>query len=134
MYPLLAAILLFFGLWPPFAFPQAQLVTPAPLSTATRLVVKPSSRVVAQGDVLVIRARAGADETLVARLGDLLVIFAPDRLEGAGYFVARVKIDQSLPVGDYMLSVSAATAAASDLEYCDNTTTSQTAITVRAGK
>lgn len=134
MYPLLAAILLFSGLLPPFAFPQAKPAQATPVSFVTRMVVTPSSRVVAHGDVLVIRAQASADETLVAFLGDLPVIFAPDKLRGAGFFVARVKIDAALPTGQHILSVSAAITAASDLEYCDNLTTSQIPITVLANR
>jgi murein DD-endopeptidase MepM/ murein hydrolase activator NlpD len=86
-----------------------------------------------QGDVLVVRAQAGADETPIGFLGDIPVHFAPDGAAGSGKFIALVGINAMMPPGQYTLGVNAPAAAADDVEYCLNVTTREIPITVQAG-
>lgn len=113
-----------------FAAHPAGAQTPPPQGKELKLTLAATK--VAQGDVLVVRARAPADAALVGALGETSVNFAPDAARGPGNFIALVGIDGMTKPGVYELTVIDSAKQANDPDNCDNLSTVQGKITVTA--
>ena len=69
--------------------------------------VKVNPSVAEQGDVMIVRVKADAAQTVIAQFADQRLQFVPDEKLGSGNYIALMGIDGLAEVGAYTLTITA---------------------------